>query len=91
MLHKFFEDGDWFAPKRFGYGAGLPIAWQGWVLTLAFGGAAAGIALWLVTGNESPAEIAIGVSALLGLSILFVAITARRTRGGWRWRWGGEE
>lgn len=29
MFHKFLEDGDWFAPKRFGYGAGLPIAWQG--------------------------------------------------------------
>lgn len=21
----------WFAARRFGYGAGLPIAWQGWV------------------------------------------------------------
>ena len=24
------DDKPWFAPKRFGYGAGLPIAWQGW-------------------------------------------------------------
>ncbi len=22
-------DALWFAPKRYGYGAGLPIAWQG--------------------------------------------------------------
>ena len=28
------SDGDWFAPKRFGYGAGLPIAWQGWALII---------------------------------------------------------
>ena len=26
------SDGDWFAPKRFGYGAGMPIAWQGWMM-----------------------------------------------------------
>jgi hypothetical protein len=30
------SDGDWFAPKRFGYGAGPPIAWQGWALILGF-------------------------------------------------------
>ena len=23
----------WFAPKRYGYGAGAPISWQGWALT----------------------------------------------------------
>jgi hypothetical protein len=39
MLHKFFEDGDWFAAKRYGYGAGLPIAWQGWALLAAYMGA----------------------------------------------------
>ena len=27
------DDGpEWFAPKRYGYGAGLPIAWQGWAV-----------------------------------------------------------
>ena len=30
------SEGDWFAPKRFGYGAGLPIAWQGWVVMAAY-------------------------------------------------------
>ena len=27
---------EWFAPKRYGYGSSLPIAWQGWALTLGF-------------------------------------------------------
>ena len=27
---------EWFAPKRYGYGAGLPISWQGWAITLGF-------------------------------------------------------
>ena len=30
------DDGAWFAPKRFGYGAGLPIAWQGWALLAGY-------------------------------------------------------
>ena len=31
------DDGpEWFAPKRFGYGSGLPISWQGWAITVAF-------------------------------------------------------
>ena len=24
------DDSEWFAPKRYGIGAGLPISWQGW-------------------------------------------------------------
>ena len=31
---------DWFAPKRYGYGAGMPISWQGWAITLVFIGVA---------------------------------------------------
>lgn len=27
---------EWFAPKRYGYGAGLPISWHGWALTIGF-------------------------------------------------------
>ena len=31
------DDGpEWFAPKRYGFGAGLPIAWQGWAVTIGF-------------------------------------------------------
>ena len=26
------NDAAWFAQKRFGYGAGLPLTWQGWAL-----------------------------------------------------------
>jgi hypothetical protein len=35
MLHLFFDKQPWFRAKRYGYGAGLPIKWQGWVLMLA--------------------------------------------------------
>ena len=26
------DDPEWFAAKRYGYGSGLPIAWQGWAV-----------------------------------------------------------
>jgi len=28
---------EWFAPKRFGYGASYPIAWQGWAVIAVYG------------------------------------------------------
>ena len=79
-------DGDWFAPKLFGYGSGLPIAWQGWVVLgvyiLAL--AAAGFALlprhWWVWA---------AIIAILTLGLTVIA--AQHTRGGWRWRWGSED
>jgi len=43
---------EWFAPKRFGYGAGLPISWQGWTLTAAFMGFSIGTRGYSITyGN----------------------------------------
>ena len=59
MLHMFLKKGDWFAPKRYGYGTGLPIAWQGWALLAAYGAGIAG-ALMRRTGhgvrNDSGAD-----------------------------------
>lgn len=82
MLHKFFEEGAWFRPKMFGYGAGLPLVWQGWAFLLAHVGLILGIALAFQ-----------GRPAILIPLILFAAIApfpiyAARTEGGWRWRWG---
>ena len=76
---------EWFAPKRYGYGSGRPIAWQGRALTLGF----AGIAILLsVRFAQRPLEL---FAALALLVIAFMVICARTTRGGWRWRWGGED
>ena len=74
---------EWFAPKRYGYGAGLPISWQGWALTIGF--------VALVIGarrccfSDHPLQL---VAALAPFIIAFIVICARTTRGGWRWRWG---
>jgi hypothetical protein len=76
---------EWFAPKRFGYGAGRPISWQGWILSIAFV-AAVGFA----TLELRHSMIAF-VSIVASLSAAFFVITARTTRGGLRWRWGEKD
>ena len=72
----------WFAPKRYGYGAGLPIAWQGWALLAAF--LAIAVAAGILLDGKPAAQAAIVVPTL----VLLIPIAARTTRGGWRWRWG---
>ena len=75
----------WFAPKRFGYGAGLPISWQGWALTAVFFVVVAGLA-FLFRGE--PLKL---IPAIAPFLVAFLVICARTTRGGWRWRWGNED
>lgn len=86
MLHKMFDKGAWFAPKRYGYGAGLPVAPQGWLLIASYVAALAGIAMF-DQGGHGGARTTAFVLALL-VTALFALIVARRTRGGWKWRWG---
>ena len=76
---------EWFAPKRYGYGAGLPISWQGWALTLGFVFATVLLAIFFA---RRPLQL---IAVVVPLSAAFVVICARTTRGGWRWRWGEEE
>ena len=73
---------EWLAAKSYGLGAGLPISWQGWAILLGFI-AIVGLAAWLF-GEDDPRALAIVIPAI---AILLI-ITARTTRGGWRWRWG---
>jgi hypothetical protein len=87
MLHKFFEPGDWFLPKSHGYGAGLPIAWQGWVLLVAFIAVIVGLAM-LAPSIDNYRGAAVVVTLMALSAAAFVAIVHKRTRGGWRWRWG---
>jgi hypothetical protein len=76
---------EWFAPKRFGYGAGLPIAWQGWALLVAY------IVLICSAALLIQYTLIGYISAITILTIPFLLIVARTTRGGWRWRWGKED
>jgi hypothetical protein len=81
-----YDGDDWFAPKRYGYGAGLPLTWQGWVLYLVYW-ATVTLAAWLLAERTILGFAAILVTA----TAAFILVCARKTRGGWHWRWGGRE
>ena len=76
---------EWFAPKRYGIGTGVPISWQGWAVTLGFVAVVAVVSL--LFRNEKPKLFA----TLAPVVVAFLVICARTTRGGWRWRWGNED
>ena len=80
------DDGAWFAPKRFGYGAGLPIAWQGWALLAGY------IAVMLAPTPllEWDPILGTGIAAAVWIvaTALVLVVAKRKTRGGWRLRIG---
>ena len=79
------EGPKWFAAKRFGYGAGLPISWQGWLVTILFMVVAIGAGIMFV---ERPPILA---AILVPAAVLLCVITAKTTRDGWHWRWGRDD
>ena len=89
MLRWLFERGDWFAPKRYGYGAGLPIAWQGWVVLGVY--VLIALAPGLAAVLAGPIAMGIALAALLLATWWLIVVTRNHTRGGWRWRWGEED
>jgi hypothetical protein len=78
----FLKEGVWFSAKSHGYGAGLPVVWQGWALMAAHIGLLAAIGLAL---HDRPVAL-IPLLVLAGAAP--IPIYAARTEGGWRWRWG---
>jgi hypothetical protein len=76
---------EWFAPKRYGYGAGLPISWQGWAMTLGF------VAAVIVVSTKFATKPPVMIAILVPLVTCFLVVCAKTTRGGWRWRWGGDD
>ena len=79
------EGPSWFAPKRYGYGSGPPICWQGWAVTILFVAIVIGTSFML---KDKPLAL---VAILVPITFLFCLIAARTTRGGWRWRWGDKD
>lgn len=78
------RDDSWFAPKKVGYGSGLPIAWQGWVTILLYVAAAAIAALLWETGDE--VYVPAGIVLFAAATLAFLWIAKAKTRGGWKWR-----
>ena len=75
----------WFAAKRYGWGWGLPTAWQGWVVLTAFFGLVAAGA-FIFPPNQSIAAF-IGYIAILCGALAGVCWLKGEPP---RWRWGND-
>lgn len=84
MLHLFLGKGPWFRAKRFGYGAGLPFKWQGWVTVALYVLVLLGLGLFADHNSAMP-KIAT-VALMLIITAIFLVIVRKRTEGGWKWR-----
>jgi hypothetical protein len=77
----------WFPAKKYGYGWGFPITWQGWVFSLSY--------LLLIVGGsftftDSPRSTIFFLSFALILSILFIFICFKKGEKP-QWRWGDKK
>ena len=75
----------WFPAKRYGWGWGIPITWEGWVSLLAFFGLViAGVVI--MPPHHSPLAF---VAYVFVLIILFTALCWWKGEPP-RWRWGND-
>lgn len=73
----------WFPAKRYGWGWGLPVTWQGWVVLAAYAGlAVAGGLLW--PPSREPGAF---VALVVVLSTLLTIVCWVKGEPP-RWRWG---
>ncbi|QZD96414.1 hypothetical protein [Qipengyuania gelatinilytica] len=78
------DEKGWFAPKKFGYGSGLPTAWQGWAVLLGYVATAVVAGLMWESGDE--VYTVAGAAIFLVATIAFMLVAKATTPGGWKWR-----
>lgn len=77
------SDGYWFPAKRFGWGWGFPITWQGWVALIVY---VAWLALVMVAFEPHREPFVFGALVALGTLVLLLVCWLKGEPP--RWRWG---
>jgi hypothetical protein len=72
----------WFRVKRYGYGAGLPVSWEGWVVLAVF------LAIAIGGGLLKPEHPGLHGAVILISTAVVVGIAWRKSDGPWKWRNG---
>ena len=76
----------WFPAKRYGWGWGLPVTWQGWIVLVAFAGLlSAGFLVFPPNREMGPLLIYVFLLAAGLIAICWLKGEPPR------WRWGGGE
>jgi hypothetical protein len=80
----------WFKPKKYGWGIGLPITWEGWIAVLCFV-----LSLLIVVFINDMHRQSVNFKNVLVfalhaimLSALFLLLFKKKVEGGVKWRWG---
>jgi len=73
----------WFPVKRYGWGWGLPCAWQGWVILLAY----TALMIAAIAFISPVSHIGILLTAIACLTIALVAVCWWKGDKP-KWRWG---
>jgi len=76
----------WFAAKTFGWGWGLPLTWEGWLVLIAYLIALPVAVAFFPPDRNMPGFLA----SVFGLSGVLVAICWRKGEPP-KWRWGRDE
>jgi hypothetical protein len=78
------EDRDiWFPAKRYGWGWGLPVTWQGWAVMAAY----FVVLLIGVFGIDPERQLPLFMAWMVGWSAVLVAVCWWKGERP-RWRWG---
>jgi len=80
------EKSYWFAAKRYGWGWGLPVTWQGWAVIAAY---VAALAAGVVYLREHP-DARMLPAWIAAITLALVAIIATKGERPLRWRWGDD-
>lgn len=76
---------DWFPAKRYGWGWGLPVVWQGWAVLVIFGLLLA-ICAWIFPPQAEAVAFVVCTLLLSALLTLVCWLTGEAPR----WRWGDD-
>jgi hypothetical protein len=84
----------WFRSKKYGWGWGLPLTWQGWVsFAVAFGVWLAALAFFVVlpdTSKPIPTSSIIALFAVITLDVLGLIYVSFKYGEPPKWHWGSK-
>lgn len=75
----------WFGPKAYGWGWGLPLTWQGWVVLLAYL-----VFMIVLPVVYPPTTDALAYFGGVSVATTVLILICWRTGVPPKWRWGGQ-
>ena len=73
----------WFPAKKYGYGWGLPVTWQGWIVFLSY---LLLVAIASITLTDTPREVISLIAFVFILTAVFIGICIKKgEKAAWRW------